>query len=170
MYRRSKNFPRIAEFNDRSRVHHSDPIRNLRNNRQIVGDEEHGEAKLLTQFGQERQDLGLYGDVECGCRFVGNQQLRTIDDGHRDHYSLALAARELVWIVAGPTLRFGNSNIAQSIDCPAICVLLVVSVGKDGFRDLIPDLHDGIQGGHGFLEDHADSGSADVAHLVGVLG
>ncbi len=37
-------------------------------------------------------------------------------------------------------------------------------MGADGFGDLGADLHDGVEGGHGLLEDHGDLAAADAAH------
>jgi len=37
-------------------------------------------------------------------------------------------------------------------------------MGENGFGHLVADTHDGIQGRHGLLKDHADAGAADGAH------
>ena len=37
-------------------------------------------------------------------------------------------------------------------------------VGLDGFGDLGADGHDGVEGGHGLLEDHGDVAAAVAAH------
>jgi hypothetical protein len=39
-------------------------------------------------------------------------------------------------------------------------------MGHDGFRDLVSDAHDWIQGSHGFLEDHGNARASELAHGV----
>ena len=36
----------------------------------------------------------------------------------------------------------------------------------DHLVDLPPDLHDGVQAGHGLLKDHGDLGSSNIAELI----
>ena len=39
-------------------------------------------------------------------------------------------------------------------------------VREDGFGDLVADAHDGVERGHGLLEDHGDGAAAVRAHLI----
>jgi hypothetical protein len=38
-------------------------------------------------------------------------------------------------------------------------------MGQDGFGDLVSDTHDGIEGGHGLLEDHGHAQPAQSLQL-----
>ena len=49
---------------------------------------------------EQPQDLRLHHHVERGRRLVGDQQLRVAGERERDQHALALAARELVRVVA----------------------------------------------------------------------
>jgi hypothetical protein len=39
-------------------------------------------------------------------------------------------------------------------------------MGPYGLHDLVADLVEGMEGGHGVLEDHADLGTTDLLHLL----
>ncbi len=40
-------------------------------------------------------------------------------------------------------------------------------MGQQGFRDLVPDAHDRVEGGHRFLENHGDARTTKLAQLIG---
>ena len=52
------------------------------------------------EVSQQGEDLRLDGDVEGGGGLVGDEQAGLVDDGHGDEDALALAAGELVRVVA----------------------------------------------------------------------
>ena len=62
-----------AQLNQVARIHHSHAVCHLRNHGQVVGDEEHGQAKLSPQFGQQFEDLCLNGYVKRGSWLVGDE-------------------------------------------------------------------------------------------------
>ena len=66
------------------------------------------------QFGEQLEDLRLDGDIERRRRLVGDDQSRVRHERHRDHGSLAHAARELVRIVARPALRAGECRLSPA--------------------------------------------------------
>ena len=51
--------PRGRQLDDLSDVHDRDPVRDMGNDREVVGDEEVGQTQLLLQVGQEIQHVGL---------------------------------------------------------------------------------------------------------------
>ena len=77
-----------AKFDEASGVHDSDAIGYVRNDSQIVRDEEHGESELVAQLVEQIENLLLDGDIERGGRLVGNEELRAVDDGHGNHHAL----------------------------------------------------------------------------------
>src|SRR5208283_4179437 len=125
--------------------------------------------KLLPQVIEQVENLLLDGHVKRSSWFVGNEQLRTVDDRHGDHDALPHASGKLVRITAGATLRFWNSNVAHAFNS---------AVPRFGFgdlvvrqyclRDLVADAHHGIEGGHRFLKDHGDARAAKPAKLLGL--
>ena len=45
---------------------------------------------------EQRENLRLYGHIERGSRFVGDEQVWLVGQGHGNHHPLALTARKLV--------------------------------------------------------------------------
>ena len=128
-------------------------------------------AELASQVGEQIEYLRLDGDVERGRGFVGDQQLRTVHDGHGDHDALALSAGHLVRIVACTAFVVGDSDIAKasSARCHASARDRPFTVGcmcEHGFGNLIADAHHRIQSGHRLLEDHRDALAAYMLHLA----
>ena len=67
-----------ALFNNFTFCHHADAVSNLPHNIQIMRDEENGHPRLGLQISQKGEDLRLNGDIERGCWFIRDQQLRLI--------------------------------------------------------------------------------------------
>ena len=75
---------------------------------------------------QQLEDLRLHRDVERGRRLVGDQQLRVVDERHRDHHALAHAAGELVRVAARARRGVGDADEVEQLEralaAPAACV------------------------------------------------
>ena len=156
-----------SKFYHAAGIHYGDAVRDLRDHGKIVRDEEHGQAELGAELGEEIEDLGLDGDIERGGGLVGDEQLRAIHDCHGDHHTLAHAAGELVRIVAGAANGLGDGDVGHGLDGEASgFVFRASAVSQNGFGDLVADAHHGIQSGHWFLEDHGDAGAAQLTHRV----
>ena len=67
---------------------------------EIVRDQDHRHAAFRLKLANERDDLRLNGHIERCRRFVRNEKLRLVGQGHGDHHALAHAARHLVRIGA----------------------------------------------------------------------
>src|SRR5690606_7152972 len=91
-----KDLRRRAGLDDLALRHHADAVGDLAHDAEIMGNEQHRQATVALQIGQELQDLRLNRDVERRGWLVGNQELRLVGKGHGDHDALALAARKLV--------------------------------------------------------------------------
>lgn len=78
--------------------HDADPVRDVPDHAQVVGDEKEGEVAVLAQVEQQVEDLRLDGDVEGGGGFVQHQQRGPDGEGAGDGDALALAAGELVGV------------------------------------------------------------------------
>ncbi len=153
-------------FDDLTMLHNGHVIGDLRDHGEIVRDEEHGEIVGPAQVVEELQDLGLNGDIEGGGGLVGDEQAGTVDEGHRDEDALALAAGELVGIVADAALGVGQADFVHGVQH----FLLDRAAGEFGvvglerFGDLGSDAHRGVEGGHWFLKDHGDAAAPMAAH------
>src|SRR5208282_4384262 len=66
--------------------------------RDVVGDEQIGEAELLLQITQQVDDLRLYRYVECGNRLVADDEAGVERQCPGDADALALSAGEFVRI------------------------------------------------------------------------
>src|SRR2546422_241528 len=73
-----------------------DPIRDVPDHSEVVGDEDVREAELVLEVVEQVDDLCLNRDVEGGDGLVGDDQLRAEREGPGDADPLPLATRELV--------------------------------------------------------------------------
>ena len=88
----------IGDLDDAAEVHHGDAVRHLAHDRQVVGDEDVGDAELVLQVLQQVDDLRLDRHVERRHRLVADHDLGTQGDGAGDADALSLAAGELVGV------------------------------------------------------------------------
>ena len=157
-----------AELDQVAGVHDGDAVGDVRNDGEIVRDEEHRQSEFVAEVVEQVEDLLLNGDIERGGGLVGNEQLRAVDDGHGDHDALAHASGELMRITAGALFGVGDGNVAHASDRLAPCFRFGDAVmSEDGFGDLVADTHDRVEGGHGLLENHGDARAAKLPQLVG---
>jgi hypothetical protein len=61
------------------------------------------------KIGKEIQDLGLYGSVQCRCRFVGNDHPGLQDQGGRNTDPLPQTSTEFGWISSRILGRQGHA-------------------------------------------------------------
>src|SRR6185295_1135235 len=133
---------------------------------EIVRDHHDRGVELLAQAIDELEDLRLDGDVERGRRLVGDQQLRVVDERHRDHHALAHTARELVGIGVDAPARLGNADLTEDLDRAVERLRLGhVAVRADGLHQLVADPVERVQRRQRVLEDHRDVVAAQRAHL-----
>ncbi len=94
--RRGIHDVRWPDLDDLAEVHHRDAVADVLHHRQVVGDEQVGQAELLAQVGEQVQDLGLDRHIERRDRLVADDELGLDRERAGDADALALAARELV--------------------------------------------------------------------------
>ncbi len=165
---RVENIGLGAELDQVAGVHDGDAIGDVRDDGEIVRDEKHRQSEFVAEVVEQVEDLLLDGDVERGGGLVGNEELRAVDDGHGDHDALPHASGELVRVAAGALLGVGDGNIAHAFDSSAPSFRFGnMPMSENRFRDLVPDTHDGVEGGHRFLENHGDARAAKLAQLIG---
>ena len=165
---RMENVSLGAEFDQVAGVHDGDAIGDVRNDGEIVRDEEHRQSEFVAKVVEQVENLLLDGDIESGGGLVGDEQSRAVDNGHGDHDALAHASGELVRIAAGALLGVGDGNVAHAFDRLTPCFRFGDAVmSEDGFGDLVADTHDRVEGGHGLLENHGDARAAKLPQLVG---
>lgn len=84
-------------FNDQTRVHDADPVRNVLRRCEIVRDVDHRNGVVLFQFQEQVQYARLYGNIQHGGGLVRQQDLRSRQDRSGYHDSLFLSTRKFVW-------------------------------------------------------------------------
>lgn len=72
--RRSKQFFGFIHFQQGSVLHHPNPVTHLADNRQVVTDEQHGQAQFILKILQQIEYLCLNRYIQCRCRFITNQE------------------------------------------------------------------------------------------------
>ena len=87
-------------LDQRAEVHHADPVGDVPDHREVVGDDQVGQAELVLQVLQQVDHLGLHRDVQRGHRLVGDDQVRVDRQRPGDADALPLAAGELVRVLA----------------------------------------------------------------------
>ena len=97
---RANSSAAVRELDDLPEVHDRDPVGDVADDGEVVGDEEVGEPELLLQLDEQVQHLRLDRDVERRHRLVGDDELRLQDERAGDPDALALAAAELVRVAA----------------------------------------------------------------------
>ncbi|OAH10685.1 hypothetical protein STSP_60070 [Streptomyces jeddahensis] len=111
-------------FHGPSRVHHEDPVGDVRHHPQIMGDEHDGGAEAFPQGLQDLEDARLDGDVEGGRRLVGDEHGRVAGDADGDHYALPHAAAELVRVLVDALPGRRDAHQVQEFDGTRACLLL----------------------------------------------
>ena len=102
--------PHRRLFDDAAGVHHGDAIRLLRDDAEVVGDEQQREAEARLQIAQQVEDLALDRDVERGRRLVGDEQLGLAGERRGDQRALAQAAGQLVRVFVDAALRIRDAD------------------------------------------------------------
>ena len=89
----------VGDLDDAPEIHHGDAVADMGDDREIMRDEQIGEAVLALQVDQQIDHLGLDRDVERRDRLVAHDQARPERQRARDADALPLAAGELMRIV-----------------------------------------------------------------------
>ena len=116
MQRFAQHRSRRSQLHNLACIHHRQIIRHPIDNRQIVGDQQNRHPQLPLQIAQQIQDLRLDRHIQSGCGLIRHQQPGLGRQGHRDHYPLLHAARELEGKIPGPQFRGGNAAQLEQTD------------------------------------------------------
>ena len=123
-----------------ARIHDGHLIADLRNDTQIVGDQDHGGSQLFFQPLDQIHDLGLDCHIQGRGRFICNDHLRTAGQCNGDHHPLFHAAGKLMGIIIGP-LSSDSYHLQQSAGLLKRFLFADYLVKADHLHDLIPHLH-----------------------------
>src|SRR5664279_1298047 len=140
-----------------ARIHHRDLVGNVRNDSQVVGDQDEAHVALRLKIGEQLHDLRLHGDVQCGGGLVGDDDLGVQRQGDGDHDALPHPARELVGEVVDPVVSGRDVDPVHQLDGMLLGILPGrATVHPKHLTDLEPHTVDRVEGGQRILEDHRD--------------
>ena len=150
-------------FDDAALPHDDDAMGDVRDDAEIMRDEQDAGAAPRPQLGDQLEDLRLRGDVEGGRRLVRDQQRRIEDERAGDHRALALPARHLVRKGAHDAVGIGQMHGCDRLaDAREPLGRTHPRVNGEHFLDLVADRAHGIERGHRLLEDHRHARAAQV--------
>ena len=149
-------------FDNAAGIHNIHHIADLMDYREVVGDENNGNAKALLLVFDQVEDLLLDRDVQSRGGFIGNEELGLGDEGHGDHDALPHAAGEFVRILVHPAGGVRDAYFFQGGDAFLPSGFFVQSLMQaQRLYQLGAYPEKWIKRGHGVLEDHADAAAAD---------
>ena len=137
-----------------AQIHNADPVGNVADNGQVMGNEQIGQTVFLFQLLQQVDDLGLNGHVKSGHALVAHHELGLHGKRTGDADTLPLTAGELVGIaVVHIVLQAALVHRLEHVGLHSLGAALEELVGDQTFLDDLTHGHPGVQGGIGVLED-----------------
>ncbi len=133
-------------------IHHDDPVADVPDHVEIVGDEQHGEPEVALQPGEQIDDLRLDRDVERRDRLVRDDEARLHRERAGDDDPLALAAGELMRIA----VRMGRGEadaLEQLHDARPPPARLPEPMDLERLAENIRDAHARVEAGERILEN-----------------
>ena len=111
---------RGAGLHDPAVAHHRDPVAQVGDDAEVVGDDQHAHVELRLQVTEQVEHLGLDRDVEGGGRLVGDEQVGVAGDRAGDQHALGHAARDLVRVGREGALRVGDAHAGEQVERPLL--------------------------------------------------
>ena len=133
-----------------AQIHDRHPVAHVFNDRQIVGDEDICQFKLLLQVIQQVQNPGLDRNIQGRGGFIQNQDSGLQRQRPGNDYPLALASREFMRIPV--QVLATEANVLQQFGDPFADVL-GPAMNYQGLAHYVLDQHPGVQCPHRVLED-----------------
>src|SRR6266699_3180227 len=146
---------RGAFLDNLARVHDRDPVGDLRDDGDVVGDDDDRHVLRLLNSKDLIHDLCGGDDVESRRRLIHDHELGVEGECHRDHGPLLHSAAVFVRVVVDPVRRNAD-ELVQTLDSFPRRFLREVFVGSDRFDDLCAHGVHGIERVHGALEHDRD--------------
>jgi hypothetical protein len=156
-----------TRLDDLAAVQNKHLVAEVFHNREIVRDEEHGEAEFLAEVRQQVHDLGLDTDIKGAHRFVADEELRFDGQCPGDPDALALSAAELVGMTSrhfGPEADLGQQR-GDAVGTPGGREIAKMDLQR--LTDDRPDRHAGIQRSEGILKNVLDPAAKGSELLLG---
>ncbi len=142
-----------GELDDATQVHHGDPVGDVAHDREIVGDEQVGQAELPLELLQQVDDLRADRHVEGADGLVADDEVGLDRERPGDADALALAARELVR-VAVDGVGVDADQVEQLLDPALALVARAQLVDEQRLAHDVAQRHAAVERGVGVLKDH----------------
>ena len=152
-----------GDFNDLTEVHYGNAVGDVFHDAEVVGDEQVGEVEGFLEVFEEVDDLSLYGYVEGGDGFVGNDEFGIEREGAGNADALALSPGKGMGIspqVIGTQAHADEELFDAVFEFRSRCDL----VDDEGFGYDVEDGHARVERREGVLEDVLQF-SPQVAHV-----
>src|SRR5205823_2341957 len=160
-----EQFAPFRDLDDAAEIHHADPVRHVPHYREIVADEEVGEAELVLQVAHQIENLRLHRDVERRGRLVADDEFGFRGKGARNRDPLPLTAGEFVRIL--DAVIGVQADQAQQLADPVLDVAFALyeveradRLGHDGI-----DPEARIEARIRVLKDHLDAAAQPLARV-----
>ena len=140
------------DLDDPAQVHDRDPVADVLDHRQVVGDEQVGQPELLLQLFQQVEHLRLDGHVQRGDGFIANDQLGVDCQCPGDADALPLPSGKLVRI-AIHMVRRETDDLEQLLHPPYLLLAVGQVVDLQWLPDDVTHGHARVQRRVGILED-----------------
>lgn len=162
-----ENFEDVTVLDGFPCVHDHYVISHLRDDAEVVRDEEDRRFLFPLQLFHETQDLRLNRYIESRRRLIGDQKARLTGQSHRDHDPLPHTARELERVLVEALVGVGDMHElhhAQSFLHRFAARHAPVDAKDFGY--LLADGINRVQSRHRLLKNHGDAVAADGAHFL----
>jgi len=141
-------------LDDPARVEDADAIAHLRDDGEVVADEEDCRLELRLELRDEVEHLRLHRRVEPGGRLVEDQELRILRERHGDHDALLHPAGELMRIARQHARGVGDLHVAECLERPVRRLAGGGAEYRERLGDLRADAHARVERCPGVLVDH----------------
>jgi hypothetical protein len=127
------------QLDDLAEVHDRDPVGDVADDGEVVGDEEVRQVELVLQLDEEVEHLRLDRDVEGGDGLVGDDELGPQHERAGKPDPLALAAAELMRVAPG---RLGaEADALEHVDDGLVAPLALETVDPQAFSHEVAHVH-----------------------------
>ena len=156
-----------AELHQIPAIHDSHLVGDVGDHAHVVGHQHAAHLTLLAEVADELEDLILNRNVKRRGRLIGDDELGIPRQRYGDDHPLAHATGELVRVLLDAHFRLRYPDRPHQLEGLGKGRLAIeIGVGQYGLHQLLLNGEQRIEGGHGILEDEADTGATDGPHLV----
>src|SRR6266849_1880417 len=129
-------------------------------------DIEDSHSKLSVELGKQAEDFRLGDDVQGTSGLIGDEERRSVQDGHGDDDALGLAYAQLGRPATQKIAVVREADIRERrADCSSAFAARAARMGAPGFTELRADTQNRVEGGQRTLQNDAHFTAAQRSHL-----